>query len=399
MHGRCRSLDIVRGLAALSVVFTHWVRVPDALGTTNPFETTAAAAYMLFQHVAWADNGLHPGVVVFIVLSGFCIHMPVARQPALLRRADFWHTYIRRRFWRIAPVFWCGVALGLALIAATAFRPEFARAIACSDCPAVPSGPALPLALAARVGFLSAWLPLPELALGNRPLYTVVSEIWLYASYPLVLAVRQRLGWAAVALAALGLHLFAMITLPSWGFDAGIAEGSPLAFLIFWVLGAAAAEWTASTRQARAWWEGIPVLVGAGFVVSQYTLLLPRAPIAHTLILALAVAVSLAVWVRLEMVRPRDTRIRRGLAWLGERSYSLYVVHVPTLGFVSVLGIAAGLDLYWCAPIAIAVVTLLAYRFVEHPAHVFARHGRPRIQLVPETETAAGASPSAAPSM
>jgi peptidoglycan/LPS O-acetylase OafA/YrhL len=268
------------------------------------------------------------------------------------------------------------VALGLALIAAAALRPEFGPAITCSDCPAVPSGPALPLGLAARVGFLSAWLPLPELALGNRPLYTVVSEVWLYASYPLVLAMLQRLGWAALALAAFGLHLFAMITLPSWGFDAGLAEGSPLSFLIFWVLGAAAAAWTASSQQARAWWAIIPVVVGAGFAASQYALIVPHAAIAHTLILALAIAVSLAVWVRLELVRPRDTHIRRGLAWLGERSYSLYVVHVPTLGFVSVLGIAAGLDLYWCAPVTIAVVTLLAYRFVEHPSHELGRRGR-----------------------
>jgi peptidoglycan/LPS O-acetylase OafA/YrhL len=169
-----------------------------------------------------------------------------------------------------------------------------------------------------------------------------------------------------------------MITLPSWGFDSGIVEGSPLAFLIFWVLGAAAAQWAASSRQARAWWEVIPVLVGVGFVASQYTLLLPYAAIAHTLILALAIAVSLAIWVRLEVVRPRFTHLRSGLAWLGDRSYSLYVVHIPVLGFISVLGIAAGLDLYWYAPVAIAVVTLLAYRFVELPAHEFGRRERRR---------------------
>lgn len=59
----------------------------------------------------------------------------------------------------------------------------------------------------------------------------------------------------------------------------------------------------------------------------------------------------------------------------------------------------AGLELYWCAPFAIAVVALLAYRFVEHPKHEFGRRGRSRIQLVPETEKAAGVSPSAASSM
>jgi peptidoglycan/LPS O-acetylase OafA/YrhL len=270
-----------------------------------------------------------------------------------------------------------------------ALRPEFGDVIACSDCPAVPTGTALPLALAARVGFLSAWLPFPELALGNRPLYTVVSEVWLYASYPLVLAVRQRLGWVPIVVGAFGLHLFAMITLPSWGIDAEIAQGSPLSFLVFWVAGAAAGDWTASSRHARAGWKVVPVLVGAVFVVSQYTLLFPHAAIAHTLVLALAIAVSLAIWVRLEMVWPRSTHLRRGLAWLGERSYSLYVVHIPVLGLVSVLGIAAGRDLYWCAPVAIAVVTLLAYRFVEHPAHEFGRRSRRRTGTDAITERAA----------
>jgi peptidoglycan/LPS O-acetylase OafA/YrhL len=396
MRGRYRSPDIVRGLAALSVVLTHWVRVPDGLAATSVFDAAAAAAYLIFQRVAWADGGLHPGVVVFIVLSGFCIHLPVARQPALLERADFWRKYARRRFWRIAPVYWCGVALGLILIVAAALRPEFGAAIACSDCPAVPSGPALPFALAARVGFLSAWLPFPELALGNRPLYTVVSEGWLYASYPLVLSAMRRLGWAPVALAALGLHLFAMITLPSWGIDPGVAQGSPLSFLVFWVIGAAAADWTASSQRARAWWEVIPVLVGAGFVVSQYTLLFPYAAIVHTLVLALALAVSLAVWVRLEMVQPRSTQLRRGLAWLGERSYSLYVVHIPVLGLMSVLGIAAGLDLYWFAPIAVASVTLLAYRFIEHPAHEFGRSDRKRTDTEPVLAAAVGVPRAAA---
>jgi hypothetical protein len=79
----------------------------------------------------WADGGPHPGVVVVIVLSGFCIH--------------------------------------------------FAR----------------------------------ELALGNRPLYTAVSDAWLYAS----------------------LHLVAPGKLLLLGMGPTLVQGSPLSFLVCWIVG------------------------------------------------------------------------------------------------------------------------------------------------------------------
>ena len=65
MQTRHLSLDIARGFAALAVVFTHWVRLPDPHAATNVFDATAAAALntsppSLFERVPFALGLLLP---------------------------------------------------------------------------------------------------------------------------------------------------------------------------------------------------------------------------------------------------------------------------------------------------------------------------------------------------
>src|SRR6185295_12434270 len=68
--------------------------------------------------LGWAVGG-GPAVVVFIVLSGFLLNLPLARTGELDGGlGGFW----RRRAWRILPAYW--VALGLSAIFVTRIAPH-----------------------------------------------------------------------------------------------------------------------------------------------------------------------------------------------------------------------------------------------------------------------------------
>ncbi len=95
---------------------------------------------------------------------------------------------------------------------------------------------------------------------------------------------------------------------------------------------------------------------------------------------AIAVLAALLVWLASypEEYLPFRGVSRRVLAWIGARSYAIYLIHVPTFFFMREVCTrldASGLISHWpsswlVVPAALAVVMLLAnanYRFVETP--------------------------------
>ena len=99
-------LDGLRALAALFVVFHHamlqvqvpWERLPPSLGHF--------LRVFLFGHYA---------VDVFIVLSGFCLMLPVARSGGHLKGGAL--AFFKKRARRILPPYYLAMALSLLLIA------------------------------------------------------------------------------------------------------------------------------------------------------------------------------------------------------------------------------------------------------------------------------------------
>ena len=119
-------LDIIRGLAALSVFFTHWVLWTSLPGDTKTiFNNFISLVFTIFKSTLWAWAGLHPGVAVFIVLSGFCIHLPIAIKRDSIGTKGYWLNYAYRRLMRIAPIYWLGLALGVFSVGFVYFHPGF----------------------------------------------------------------------------------------------------------------------------------------------------------------------------------------------------------------------------------------------------------------------------------
>jgi peptidoglycan/LPS O-acetylase OafA/YrhL len=105
-------LDGLRGLAALYVVLFHIRAQFDPGAPLHPFATRSGE-----MATVWLAHG-HLAVDVFIVLSGFCLMMPVAASPDKHLKGGV-AGYLKRRARRILPPCYAALALAfLPLIAA-----------------------------------------------------------------------------------------------------------------------------------------------------------------------------------------------------------------------------------------------------------------------------------------
>lgn len=112
-HPHLAYLDGVRGLAALYVVLHHAYLEVHLSGLFPAFPARLA------QALQWLRFG-HLSVDVFIVLSGYCLMLPLARDRACGKAADphFLPTFLVRRCRRILPPYYAACLLSLLMIAA-----------------------------------------------------------------------------------------------------------------------------------------------------------------------------------------------------------------------------------------------------------------------------------------
>ncbi|MCA1596629.1 MAG: acyltransferase family protein, partial [Chloroflexi bacterium] len=107
-RARLDYLDGIRGLAALFVVFHHVWR--------QSFHAAAPEIPPWWLAFASTLSAGHYGVAVFIVLSGFCLMLPVAKS-ADGRIPGGVAAYLKRRSRRILPPYYAALAFSLAALA------------------------------------------------------------------------------------------------------------------------------------------------------------------------------------------------------------------------------------------------------------------------------------------
>jgi peptidoglycan/LPS O-acetylase OafA/YrhL len=370
--GRYWSLDVIRGLAALSVLVTHWAGWTDDSKRHFASDILVDVPRMAID-LLWHSGGIHPGVVVFIVLSGFCVHLPVARSSELANRPGFWTGYLRRRAFRVLPVLWIATLLGLLAVAfcvrypSTFLSPDF-------------SGAALLISLSGLSGAAPIF-DMQGIFPGNGPLATVGVELLLYASYPVVLMLRRR-GPAillAVAICVYGV----LIALRVSGISPYRLHGTYLEFFLYWILGVLAADLHAARATRERLRSSTLQLGGAAilFFGCSFGFHFKGLHALTTTLLALLTALTLEnVMTREQLARTSGrapSRWSLRLAAVGTRSYSLYAVHTPVLavaiGLLSVSQLAGTEAVRWISFAAVLVVTELFYRAVESPSARYAR--------------------------
>ncbi|WOO42910.1 acyltransferase [Rubellicoccus peritrichatus] len=389
---RYHSLDIVRGVAAVSVVLSHLINyIP--ISSTNFFDSLCVEFVDLFMLIFRGSARLsaHPGVIVFIVLSGFCIHLPIANAYHRIKKHGFWSEYAVRRLIRIAPVYWAACLLGLfALLSwrysSSVILPHWLSASASIDI----------LDVIRKFGMIDPVLLSNPISLGNPALRTVATEIWLYALYPLVLAVLIYSSWCmrVIVLCLLYVATVAMTLLPM--VPSGWAYESVPRFLVWWMIGVYAADWFKKHPTWGASMKGwmITILLAVVMIVLNSISDFRGAYLITVPVLALfsaSLLISLLSSEFLGMIQ--GGVIVRAFSAIGLRSYSLYAVHMPVLGLYYLV-INKYNAPYYGAPqgsafvplLTIALVTELFFRYIELPSHSAAKRlGRLFSKSVPDS--------------
>lgn len=322
--GRLRSIDFLRGVAALSVVLHHAINF--GWGQNMPMQV----GWFRRLH-AVVDRG-DLGVPLFFVISGFCIHMSWARARASgtvarVGFADFW----RRRLHRLYPPYFVMLVLSMALLAGAALLHRSAPLLARYP---EPRAAWMALDFVVHALMLHGFHPLFDPGGGNPPFWTLAREEYLYALYFVLLAWRRSWGVIAAASTVLAVSLLFPAALhPVLARVQGgddwwpLVRTSAIALWIQWTLGMVAVEgYFGLVRLPRAcsWIALVPVWAGLALLAERGAGLLAPALWGMCFFTLLNFSI--------EVERRRGWPDRGLPAWLasaGVFSYSIYLVHVP----------------------------------------------------------------------
>jgi len=314
---RLPGIDVLRALAASAVVLGHMVRWPWGFNLGSGL--VSAAWHLGGQLGTW-------GVGVFFVLSGTCIHLPMARRLAAGERPDLdVGAYFKRRLRRIYPPHALVIALSWWVAARTVLPPGFESYLS------VPTTGQF----WAHVFLVHTFVPGATYSI-NAVLWTIAIESHFYLVYPLLLRLRRRFSMETL----LGGLFLLMLVLRA--FDkvfasalTGILYSNFPALLWQWVLGAVIAERLARRPPAPLRASVAVVIAALSAVATCLGALLPHG----VLVLALLGPLSYGVVVFMASSIQSSGVVGglRGLEWIGLRSYSLYLTHPIALTLAVVL--------------------------------------------------------------
>lgn len=354
---RLAFLDGIRGIAALYVVCFHiWA----AVRYQNEGEIPIGLRWLL----SWSFFG-RSAVCVFLVLSGFCLMLPVVRSTDATLRGG-WRGYLRRRARRILlPYF---AALLLSLLLAWIMQP-----LRSDDRVWAAFMPAPTVAGTLAHMTLTHNLRLDWIWQANAPLWTIATESQIYLLFPLLLLpVWQRWGSGLMVCIAFGFGLLPALVLPE------------LTAASFWFLGLFALGMSAAALLRQPLGETLRrklivggVLCFAAFLaVTQLCEARGMETQAYDFPLLCVtdalIGAATACFLAVSAYRPN-----RAVAWLqspiclrlGAMSYSLYLLHFPLLADLAILPVRWK----WNAAQAVAFLYSVGLPLICSVAWIFAR--------------------------
>jgi len=324
---RIRGIDSIRAVCALWVLFSHFGGPPILAGIDK---TT---------RIGWLLNGIYnnfwngpAAVIIFFVISGFCIHYPQSDSGKLNSLFGFY----LRRFLRIL----------------------------------------IPLACAIGLSFL--WGGRLD-QFNDSILWSLVCEIIYYFIYPLFLFfVRRGLSWNSVFFGSFIVSILVAASkpqsgsYPSYGPLLNWALGLPC-----WLLGCLVAEWVkkgfplSALAKISIWKMRIGVFV-VSILVSAIRF---HTPVGYPWTLNWFGILS-AIWLYLEIMHFKKHEPNMFLERVGLFSYSIYLIHVPLHELLSKFSIPnLGFLLNWVVGTIIVLSGCwLFYWLIEKPSHALAKN-------------------------
>lgn len=352
-------IDIIRGLAGLFVFITHFKQFLYANYPSTWLLRPIAILDDSFLFVFGANKGLHPAVIIFIVLSGFCIHLPHAKQINF--DGAFWKNYFARRFIRIFPTYIWGCILGIiAINLFTTTSVSFIQTIV-KDIIVIVQYP---------------FLPNIDVPLGNPVLSTVIVEMMLYVFYPVFIYTRKKLQIIPLVL---GFVLYCLnILFALKGYDTTWVGRNFFAFYIFWVLGAYAADWyykftVEKTAINLKLYNGLIILSLGIYIMLGVFVQLKGIHLLYSLFLSVITAGALLTLSLLEKQRTSNSKIVDWICKLSLVSYTIYATHFALIEIVNKVTTRFNVNNPLLILLIILVCVLLSYQFVEKPSHIWAK--------------------------
>ncbi|MEJ0065393.1 MAG: acyltransferase family protein [Caulobacteraceae bacterium] len=322
-----KGLDTLRFVAALTVALSHGAAFPlrDLLGGGDGWIRLITGAYdVSFDGVA--------AVIVFFIISGFCIHYgPAAGAP--FRTLPFW----TRRGVRILIPLAGAVALAGALgAAATGALEVVLWSVYCEL-------------------IYYAIYPLLRLA------FRAIGVGWVLAAASAISAAMLLWGWKAPFYWSFSPALTWLLAAPAWLLGCLLAERIAAGSVIvrfgnvwFW----RAATWAWAAAATAVFFHG-PFKVGYPLLLAPFQLVAFR-----------------WIWAEIQHFERRPPS--RLLEWCGRWSYSLYLVHNSIIAITPLS--QAHLIVSWALRVVLVfVATLVFYAAVEAPSHRLARMASRRL--------------------
>ena len=319
-------LDGMRGLAAFWVVCSHLWHFQHVW---EPGRFGLVSNWLSYAHLA---------VDMFIVLSGFCLVIPVARNGRLTGGViDFY----KRRARRILPPFYACLAFSLALGLITDHLGH---------------GYSIPITLKSTLANLFLLQDIfPNLDTINIPLWSVALEWKIYFLFPVVIWLWQRYGPVA-ALSGAAVAGYGLMGLLLWHLSIREQALTCPWYLLLFATGVCAGFYAfkekpdTSQQKMLAAWRG--AFVGSGLLLAcllhtypiwtntsaafdNYFRHLPIIdPVAGVFVASLLVLLHNST--RGGMALARKLLSWPPLVFVGTFSYSLYLMHLPILDIVRI---------------------------------------------------------------
>jgi peptidoglycan/LPS O-acetylase OafA/YrhL len=368
---RFENLDGLRGVAALMVLVYHSVMVVPQFSNPEILGRGAGSwAWFDYSPLRIVLSGTE-GVLVFFILSGFVLTMPVLRAATFAWRAYYPSRILRLYVPVVASILWCLIVITLLPRKVLAHDP--------SSYMSVHAEPATLLKIARDVVLLDGANSI------NGPLWSLQWEMWFSLLLPLYvfLAVKLKRAWlqltfALAALSAVGTAFVpahpSLEYMPAFGIGALFAAALPSVMTV-----ASRISGLPGRRHSAAW---VILTVVASLLLTARWWLAPEVP-AHILGLTafpVLLGAALFVFIALGSAGARAVLTTRVVLWLGMISFSLYLTHEPI-----VVGVAQLLPRRfedWSGVISVPislVVGWLFYKAVERPAHRLSQYVKRRL--------------------
>jgi peptidoglycan/LPS O-acetylase OafA/YrhL len=325
---RVAGLDQLRFILALSVLLSHCGLLPDLSGQPR-------VSLIDLGSRALVDNLVNPvaAVIVFFLISGFCIHLPYRDRS----RIDLL-PYFTRRFVRIL------IPVAAAFVMAIPLKLEFSL-------------------------------------FSDSILWSLVCEEVYYLLYPTLRKLSRRFSWAHLFGFSFVLALIlGLVSLRTNSITGGIypAFGPTLTWLLglpCWLLGCILAERYEAIRRMIV---SVPAIWTWRFIMWALawtcSLLKFHSPIGYPITLNLF-SIVVFFWLKREIAFYQVNRPSRLLERAGVWSYSVYLTHLHAQSIYLLLGIMLLVFPFgWIVHLLFLLCVCYAfYLLVEAPSHFIAR--------------------------